>query len=379
MHSPQKIAVHFGAGNIGRGFIGALLAAGGYRVVFADVNAEVISALQAEGEYRVFVLDEASRTETVTGVTGLLSSDAALTDVIASADLITTAVGPNVLPRIAGTIATGLAKRAAAGGGFVNVIACENKVGASDFLAEHVLAALPAEAANWAAEKVGFPNASVDRIVPPFHGEKLLDVGVEEFFEWNVERAGFKGEPPHVDGMNLVDNLTAYVQRKLYTLNTGHATAAYVGKLHGAATVAEAMAMPNVAEVVFGAMRESGAALVKTHCFDPEAHEAYIQKIARRFVNPHIHDEVARVGREPLRKLSEGERLIGPMLMAQELGLPYGNLAKAAAAALQFSEASDEQSVQLAEMLQHRDKAELLAELTGQPKDGEIVAAILRG
>lgn len=46
-------ALHFGAGNIGRGFIGSLLKTSGFELVFTDVNEAVINELNARGEYLV--------------------------------------------------------------------------------------------------------------------------------------------------------------------------------------------------------------------------------------------------------------------------------------------------------------------------------------
>ena len=104
----RPTAIQFGAGNIGRGFIGALLAHSGYRVVFADINETVIGALRDQGRYTVQVLDVERRSEEVTGVTGILSNGPEIVPAIAQASLITTAVGPNVLKIIAPTLARGI-------------------------------------------------------------------------------------------------------------------------------------------------------------------------------------------------------------------------------------------------------------------------------
>lgn len=373
-----KVALHFGAGNIGRGFIGALLAQSGYRVIFADINEQVITALREQGEYDIHILDQNARTEHISGVSGILSSGPELVPTIASADLITTAVGPNVLKVIAPTLARGIEARAAAGAGPLNIIACENKVGASSFLRDEVLGHIGGAGRTYLEQNVGFPNASVDRIVPPFQGENLLDVGVEDFHEWYVEGPGFRGDIPQIEGMKVTDDLMAYVQRKLYTLNTGHAIAAYLGSLRGLDTVASAMADQQTAEQVRAAMQQSGAALVQTHGFSAQEHAEYIGRIEQRFKNPHIHDEVTRVGREPIRKLGPQERLIGPARMARDLGLPADALLRGAAAALHFRSAEDSQAQEMQAALERDGLAATVAALTGLPEGDPMHAEILR-
>lgn len=162
------LAVHFGAGNIGRGFIGQLLHESGYGIVFVDVAPDVVGALKMEGRYEVILADEDESHILIDGVTALHSLDDAdeVTSRLAEADLITTAVGAGVLPVIAPAIAKGLVERVHRGGSPVNVIACENMVGGSQALRGFVMEHVPDEDKNAVSDIAGFPNAAVDRIVP---------------------------------------------------------------------------------------------------------------------------------------------------------------------------------------------------------------------
>ncbi|WP_411344849.1 mannitol-1-phosphate 5-dehydrogenase [Paenibacillus sp. WLX1005] len=367
----MKKAIQFGAGNIGRGFIGALLSNAGYHVVFADVNEKMIDALNEQKSYQIHILDLEKSVETITNVSGCLSNGPDIVNEIASAEIVTTAVGPNVLKFIAPTIAQGIEARREAGAGPLNVIACENMVGATSHLQEQVESHLSEEGKAYAREHVGFANCSVDRIVPPFQGDNLLDVGVEAFHEWIVEEPKLKGGTPQIDGMKLTDNLVAYVQRKLFTLNTGHAITAYLGFLKGIETIDQSIQDESVRAIVRPAMEESGAALVKKHGFDAAEHAKYIDKIETRFKNPYIRDEVIRVGREPLRKLGPADRLIGPANMASELGLAHDHLLQGAAAAFHYDNANDPQSAELQGRIQAEGLGPVVSDVTGFAKDSD--------
>ena len=60
-----------------------------------------------------------------------------------------------------------------------------------------------------------------------------VDVTVEPFFEWAIERPPFGDDPPQIPGAHFVDDLAPYIERKLFTVNTGHATTAYFGARRG--------------------------------------------------------------------------------------------------------------------------------------------------
>lgn len=373
-------AIQFGAGNIGRGFIGAVLSGAGYQVVFADVVADLLDNINKRKEYTVHVTDTRSEDIVIRNVRAVNSGSDEAVKEIASADIITTAVGLRILKFVAPAIAKGIKARKDAGvEAPLNIIACENGLKATSQLKDLTFALLDPETADWAGNHVGWPDAAVDRIVPPVHCEIPLDVAVEEYFEWDVERAGFVGPVPEIPGMTPVDNLEAYVERKLFTLNTGHCTAAYLGKLRGLGTIGEAVADPEVFATVKAAMQQSGEGLVRKFGFDHDAHFAYIEKILRRFSNPYLKDDVNRVGREPLRKLAPNDRLILPTMTARSFGLPYDKLLMAIGGALRFDNPEDPQSVEMLASIASEGVAATVVKYTGleasDPLVGEIVSA----
>ena len=208
-------AIQFGAGNIGRGFIGAVLAQAGYQVVFADVVADLLDQINNRKQYTVHVTDTESRDIVITDIRAVHSGSEAAVAEMAGADLITTAVGLRILKFVAPAIAKGLAARMAAGEEKpLNIIACENGLKATSQLKQLTFALLSPDVAAWAEKHVGWPDAAVDRIVPPVRCEVPLDVAVEEYFEWDVERSAFVGAIPAIAGMTPVDNLEAYVERQ---------------------------------------------------------------------------------------------------------------------------------------------------------------------
>ena len=302
----------------------------------------------------------------ITDISGVNSTKPELIDEVKEAEIITTAVGVRILPIIAPSIAEGIKARKENGSEeYLNIIACENAVKASSQLKEAVYGNLNDEEKAYADKYVGFPDCSVDRIVPPVRLDNPIDVVVENYYEWNVEEASFKGAVPQIEGMNLADNLMAYIERKLFTLNTGHCITAYLGNYKGFKTIDESIADEEIFKTVKKAMQQSGMALVNKYGFDKDAHFKYIDKILNRFKNPYLVDDTARVGREPLRKLSATDRLTKPTMTALEYGLPVDALLAGMAAALKYDNAEDPQSVELQDKIKANGVKAALKEVSG--------------
>ncbi|SEJ57191.1 D-mannitol 1-phosphate 5-dehydrogenase [Arthrobacter sp. yr096] len=360
-------AVHFGAGNIGRGFVGLLLHEAGYEVVFADVADALISQLAEASSYNVHEVGENPAVKTVTGFRALnsASQEAAVVEEISTADVVTTAVGPHILKFVAPVIARGLAARPASLPP-LQVMACENAINATDLLHTEIRAAWDDSAGDLDAVAV-FANTAVDRIVPNQAPGQGLDVTVETFFEWVIDRTPFGDNVPNIPGATFVDELGPYIERKLFTVNTGHASAAYFGYQAGLEKISDAMADPSVAAKVRAVLEETKELLVAKHGFVEAEQEAYVQKILQRFTNPHLPDTVNRVGRAPLRKLGRHERFVGPAAELAERGITPVALLEAMSAALRFDDGADDEAVELARMLSEMDApaaVERITELT---------------
>ncbi|MCG9727198.1 mannitol-1-phosphate 5-dehydrogenase [Vibrio brasiliensis] len=375
----MKNAVHFGAGNIGRGFIGKLLADAEVEVTFADVNTPLVDQLSHKQEYKVKVVGTECQIDTVTHVTAVNSASEDVIDRIVKTDLVTTAVGPNVLDIIAKTIATGIAKRFAAGNEKpLNIIACENMVRGTTHLKGQVYQHLDETLHAQADNLVGFVDSAVDRIVPPAEAanDDPLEVTVESFSEWIVDEQQFKGEIPDIAGMERTNNLMAFVERKLFTLNTGHCITAYLGCLNGHRTIRQAIEDPAIHAEVKQAMQESGEVLIRRYSFDRELHNAYIEKILNRFANPYLIDEVDRVGRQPIRKLGANDRLVKPLLGTIEYGTENQAILKGIAAALKYHSDDDPQAVELQTTIKEIGLRKTLARFTGLDENSKEVVQI---
>ncbi|MDN5821337.1 MAG: mannitol-1-phosphate 5-dehydrogenase [Brachybacterium sp.] len=377
-------AVHFGAGNIGRGFVGLLLHEAGCEVVFSDVAESLVEQLRRADSYTVSTVGQHPTTTVVDGFRALNSAQdpETLTEEIASADMVTTAVGARILRFVAPSIAAGIAARPA-GAPPLAVMACENAINATDLLEQEIRASFQGDDLE---EKALFANTAVDRIVPVQADGAGLDVTVEDFFEWAVERGPFGGNEPDVPGITWVDDLGPYIERKLFTVNTGHATTAWHGWAAGHATIAEAIRDPAVATRVETVLAETSSLLIARHGFSEDDMASYRAKVLGRFANTALPDPVERVGRGPLRKLSREDRIVGPAAALAERGMEHDGLLSAFAAALSFTPDGDEEVDRLQELLRTSDADSATLEITSlapdhplHPEVRALIAARLAG
>lgn len=370
MQTKQPVAVHFGAGNIGRGLIGARLQEAGYLVIFADINKALIDALNSAKSYSVSELGPAGLTQRYDNYLALNSqSDTGrLIDYISVAEVITASVGAATLSRISPLIEEGLLRRKSTEPAIV--MACENAINASDILFSSI------QQKHEVSSRSIFLNTAIDRIIPIQPAGSMTDVWVEPFSEWVIDVSRMNGTL-RIPQTIQVDNLEPFIERKLYTVNTAHLAAAYLGQRAGHETIVSSMNDSEIFSQTSQVLEETSAVLRARHGFGPEL-AIYVNSALERITNPAIDDYVFRVGREPLRKLARNERLIGPAAyFAEHIGEPSG-LLSVVDAALSFRSGDDSQVTQLRELLVSQSPVSLVQTVCGIEQDHPLSEGLTR-
>ncbi len=239
----RKRVVQFGAGAIGRGFLGQLYSDSGWETVFVDVVPEIVEELHFRRRYTVEIVGPGARKIEVTNVSAVDGTDTdAVAAELASADLAATAVGQAALPAVAKTLAAGISRRGRERpDSTLDVLLCENLLHAATHVREMLVSALAAggdgggdeEALRYLDARVGLVETVVSRMIPvpktgPGRGD-LLGVSAEDYNVLPADRSAFRGEPPDIRGLLPVGDFAAHEARKLYAHNCGHALAAYFG------------------------------------------------------------------------------------------------------------------------------------------------------
>ncbi len=335
----QNKIVILGAGKIGRSFIGQLFSQGGYEVVFIDVNKRLIDELNRRKEYRVVIKSDEDKVGeiTVTNIRGVWADDGPVVSrEIATAGIVAVSVGQQALLQVLPTLGESLLarydldKRAA-----LDIIIAENMRNSDTFFREGLKEVLP----SWYPldRLVGLIETSIGKMVPIMmkmdSEEDALQVFAEPFNTLILDRKGFKNPIPAVTGLSPKDNIKAWVDRKIFIHNLGHAAAAYLGYLHnpGFVFIHEALALPQVNNGVRNTMLQSAEILIKKYPgeFSLEELTEHIDDLLLRFRNRALGDTIFRVGRDLIRKLGPEDRFAVPIKTAIELKLPYDKILNA--------------------------------------------------
>lgn len=374
-------AVHFGAGNIGRGFIGDLLHDSGYEITFVEVNLALVAEINRTNSYDLYLINEGYQKKVIDRVRALspVTDEAAVIAAITEADLITTSVWADNLPKIAGVLAKGLKARLNAGKEKVNVLACENAMRNTSLL-KKAMADCAVDITMAELDEIGcYPNTAVDRMVfdAVRDGKKAVDIGKD--FELAIEKNQLLDpESQPIRGAEYAGDLQKFLERKLYMINCGHAWAGYIGFLYGYDIIQDVFKHADLVQEVRRVMQESAGLLQEKYDFTKSELDAYIDFSINRFQTPGITDTINRVARSPIRKLAPDDRLTGPCVQCEERRLNHRNLLKGIAAAFLFENPKDAQCLELGRYCKEAGIEAAITKYTGIAKGTRMFAEILR-
>ena len=345
----KKIVI-FGAGKIGRSFIGQLFGTNGYEVVFIDVDPHIIQLLNERNEYRV-VIKADSDTEiivkNVSAISGLKSVK--VSEAVATAGILAVSVGKNALSKVIPVIASGLKIRNEKKSGIpLDIILAENMRDAASFVKEKLEENLPP---SFPLENlVGLVETSIGKMVPIIPLAELnkdpLVVFAEPYNTLIVDQKGFKAPIPEVKGLAPKENIKAWVDRKAFIHNLGHATAAYYGfyKHPEARYMYEVLDDPDVFRFTRETMMQSAEMLQLAYPTDFSLSDLtdHVDDLLIRFRNKALKDTIFRVGQDLVRKLGPNDRFMGAIHLARKIGMSHDQIINAMSYGFCFK-AKDEQ------------------------------------
>jgi len=350
----MKKLVLFGAGKIGRSFIGQLFSRSGYEVVFIDIFQAVIDELNRRKSYNVIIKGNNEDIIKVDFVRGVLGTDKkAVAYEVATADILAVSVGQQGLTHIIPVIAEGFKQRYSSNStNALDIIIAENLRNASEFIKSELLKYLPTD---YPIEKlVGLVETSIGKMVPIMlkkdMEDDILQVFAEAYNTLILDKKGFKNPVPEVNGLAPKENMKAWVDRKSFIHNLGHAVTAYMCYMYDPTFlfIYEPLAIPEIKKFVRDTMLQSAKILMAEYPneFTLKSLTEHIDDLIQRFENKALGDTVYRVGCDLLRKLSREDRLMGAILMGAKHKLPYDNILYALVCGFYFR-ATDEQGVML--------------------------------
>ncbi len=357
------LALQFGAGKIGRGFLAQLYARSGFETVFVETRSEIVESLNRH-RYCWIEWTDGGR-ETIAPVSAIDASDIdAVADAFARAEVASTAVGLNMLPSLAPLIAAGLRRRAADNPKPLNLLLGENAVNADAVLRDALLRHLAPDERPL-LDSTGLVRCIIGRqAVAELPGDPP-GVRVDRYSKLPVDADALLSEPPPIVGLQPVRPFEIYMQRKLYLHNGLHALIAYLGAQRGYQTIQQALQDPEIHALFVQGANALSRAFLKKHPFDLDEHFSTMQDILARIQDPHLDDPIARVAREPLRKLRPDDRLVGAYKLLVEQGEDPTPFRKAILAALAYNDPSDPESQQLQQMIRERGADWVLREWCG--------------
>ncbi len=328
----KPMAVIFGAGKVGRGFLAQLLNRAGWDFSLVDSHAETVNALREHDGWDVYNL--ANEINERLQARHIWHIDDDLEKVLVGSDLMLTAMGANHLKHWAHQIRKPLCERLKIGE--IDLILAENHPRPAAEVRQVLLEEANEEERRLIEERLGIAQAQVLRsCIEPTGNQHPLTVQIQDHWTLPLDGDALRTDIS-IEGFEKKADFERELTRKLFTYNCVNAMVCYIGHLSGYEWLADAANDPMIAELALQAGRESSAALVAAYGFEAEEQEMWCNRALEKYQDESIRDPIERNARDPMRKLGRAERLLGPVHLCIEHDLPYQTLMIGVVAALRY-------------------------------------------
>ena len=374
----SKQAVVFGAGKIARGFIAHLLTLSGYQITFVEKNQALVESLRQRGKYTVHVISAPEKNSTIQNFRILQTDEVeAIAEAVANASVVFVSIGGPNLPQIVPLLAAGLERRTVG----LNILLGENYFQPGQWLRKLIAEQLPPAKQEWFAREVGVVETVILRsTIDPTEEMKAIDplsLKTQDMWELPADKQAFVGDIPPIQGLSPNDNFQGGLIRKLFTYNGINAVIAYIGHLKGYVLLSEAAHDPEIVELARKSYQEVSEAICQRYGFDREEQRQFAEAAIAKYQRRDIVDPIERNARDPLRKLSRNDRLVGPACLAIEYSTTPVALSRAIAAALLYDVPSDPSSVSLQKIVREKSVRAALTEVCTIESASELADMIV--
>ncbi len=379
MSNTIKKALMYGAGSIGRGFLGQLFYASGYETCFIDVDDALVNHLNNEGQYVITIAkDYGYESQSIGNIRALNGRNTkGVSHEIAGCDIMATALGISILPVIANIIAAGIDERfITTKGAPLDIIVCENISDSGNHLRSLVRPYIKNK--KYFEENIGFVSASVGRMVPVGTDSDSSEIIVESYNKLPIDADALKTDVSGLKNFFPVTPFAVEKYKKYFMHNMSHSIVAYMGFIKGYKYISEAMEDESIRSIADKALEESINAISKFFQIEKQPLRDYATDLLNRYSNTYLKDTVIRVGRDPKRKLQSKDRLTGSanFCLTQEIAAEY--ILYGIAAAFCFNVPGDVSAPEIIEYLKNNGIEEAITKYTGISAQSTMFAKIYK-
>ncbi|QBQ08107.1 mannitol-1-phosphate 5-dehydrogenase [Spiroplasma gladiatoris] len=369
--------VHFGAGNIGRGFIAPILIDSNQikDFYFVDSNKQLIDSLKKNAQYKVIELNEESKTKVYKNFKALSSSEIDLIDK-KIVSIITTSISSTNLKYIKDSVISIIKAKEAINQTLI-IMCCENGEKVSSYFAQIIK-----QEYKYDNDLIKFIDVMVDRIVP---NEKVLslDVKVEPYFSWVVDNKNWPENISKIKGMTFTNNIDADICKKVWMLNGTHASLAWkewqLSKFNNPiiVNVLNSKDKNELNDFLNNYLKEISNVIEVVFNYDKKELESFVEAVKKRFKNPFIKDEFVRVARNTIKKIQLDERIIKPLLLGIDNNLEVKFIKQSLRNALSYNNKEDEDGLKIQDFLDKNYTLQDIAKELIENVNADIIEKIL--